>query len=401
MCARVWSALWPGWAEAAGDSRARRRRPRARTISAVSAEPRKYGRYQIVEPLGSGSMGTVYLARDELLGRDVALKVLRGSVLAGAAASLFRQRFANEAKAVASLAHPNVVRVFDMGFEGDAPFLVMEYVRGTSLAAKRGDGVLPVEEVRRIAIDISRGLAAAHAANVLHRDVKPENILIAGDGTAKLADFGVARIPDSNLTLTGQFLGTPRYGAPEAKLMGSFSGAADVFSLGVTLYEALTGRSPLGAGVMTDRPPPIAQLRPEVPLDLDRLILRMIAVEAKDRPAAAAVASELERAPAVATAIPQTSPVAVIAKPVRRGGIRPIWVVAAGLVLLIVAWFLFAGGSPASLTPAERMRLVEQKVNKGKIRDARDELQRVLVDDPQNQQAREWLERLNRVLSAE
>src|SRR6185295_4719726 len=158
-------------------------------------EPRRFGRYRVTGTLGSGGMGEVYTAVDEVLGRDVAVKTLRGqrSVLA---ARILDERFRLEARAIAALHHPGVVQVFDIDLTADPPFLVMERVAGPSLKDRLAAGALAADELRTMGIQIARALAAAHAAGIVHRDIKPANILAAVGGTWKLADFGVAHVPD-------------------------------------------------------------------------------------------------------------------------------------------------------------------------------------------------------------
>jgi eukaryotic-like serine/threonine-protein kinase len=241
-------------------------------------------------------MATVFEARDELLGREVAIKVLHIPNLAGAAGQMFRQRFANEARAVSALAHPNIVQVFDMGFEDGVPFLVLERVAGPSLARWRGQERLASDDVQRVGMDVARALAVAHEAGVLHRDVKPENILRASDGSWKLADFGVARIPDSTMTLAGQFLGTSVYAAPESLVQGACSRASDIYSLGVTLYELLAGERPFGDQPLTALAkdvPPLA--RTDVDTELARLVSRMLARTAAERPTSVDIIQTLGR----------------------------------------------------------------------------------------------------------
>ena len=168
----------------------------------------RFGRYRVTGTLGTGAMGDVYLAVDDVLGREVAVKTLRGRHT-GLAARIADDRFRQEARAIAQLTHPSVVQVYDLDLNADPPYLVMERVAGPSLKERLDGGPLPEAEVRALGIQIANALAAAHARGVVHRDVKPANILAAGPGVWKLADFGVAHMPDSEVTISGQFLGTP------------------------------------------------------------------------------------------------------------------------------------------------------------------------------------------------
>ena len=192
--------------------------------------PASFGRYACLQRLGAGGMGAVYLARDESLGREVAIKVLRPLVAIGDPPAEMIERFRREARAIALLTHPNIVRVYDQGVEGDLPYLVMELCAGPTLSDRlKADGPLSVREARTLGIQMASALGEAHAAGVVHRDVKPSNVLMASAGTWKLADFGIAQTADSSLTITGQFLGTPTFSAPEALGGGTAGPPADVW----------------------------------------------------------------------------------------------------------------------------------------------------------------------------
>ena len=205
--------------------------------------PRQIGRYRIERRLGSGSMGHVYLARDLDLDRPVAVKTLRDVDLDDETRALFLGRFQNEAKAAARLQHPNIVQIFDVGDDPDqGPYLVFEYVPGHTLKEQlRKSGPLRKEQLLTVAQQIADALTTAHMAGVIHRDLKPENLLITENGLLKLADFGIARVPNADLTKEGQFLGTPCYAAPETLLKGEYSTRTDLFSFGAVLYEAASG----------------------------------------------------------------------------------------------------------------------------------------------------------------
>ena len=217
----------------------------------TDAAPPMIGRYRVLDAIGAGAMGTLVRARDERLGRDVAIKRVKN--VHGLTAAIFLARFEAEARALAALSHPGVVAVYDSGVDGDEPFLVMELLAGPSLKDDlRARGPKPAAEVAAIGIQLARALEAAHARGILHRDIKPANVVRAADGTWKLIDFGVAHLPDSAVTLTGQFLGTPSYAAPEALTLGRFSPQSDVFGLAATLLEAATGARPRGDLTLAD-----------------------------------------------------------------------------------------------------------------------------------------------------
>ncbi|MGB8961948.1 MAG: serine/threonine-protein kinase [Pseudonocardiaceae bacterium] len=208
------------------------------------------GRYRLGAVLGRGTMGTVWSAHDEVLGRPVAVKeVLLPPGIPEAEADALRERSLREARMIAALSHPNVVTLYDVALEGDAPFVVMELVASDSLAELLCDGRLPPHRVVAIGAAVAAALQAAHAAGITHRDVKPGNVLMAHDGRIKLTDFGIARNPaDQTLTATGLMLGSPAYIAPEIASGGPITPAADLWGLGATLFAAVEGRPPYDAG---------------------------------------------------------------------------------------------------------------------------------------------------------
>ncbi len=199
------------------------------------------GRYTVVRLIGQGAMGRVLLANDAVLDRQVAIKILRDDLgLPPEHLVTLYERMRQEARASARISHPNLVSLFDMGEDYRVGlFLVFEYVEGLTLKQRIAQGALGPETIQRLALELGSALAEAHQAGVLHRDIKPENVILARAG-AKIADFGIARVPDSTLTRDGRLLGTPAYSAPEAISHGNFSPASDQFSLATTLYEALS-----------------------------------------------------------------------------------------------------------------------------------------------------------------
>jgi hypothetical protein len=257
-------------------------------------ETETIGRYRVLSTLGTGAMGEVLRAKDERLGRDVAIKRVKN--VFGAMTSLFHARFEAEARALAALAHPGVVQVFDLGFEGETPYLVMELVEGPSLRdVLDKDGPLAAPAVRALGIQLARALEAAHARRILHRDIKPGNVLQAPGGVWKLADFGVARVPDSEMTVAGSFMGTPAYAAPESLIRGDYSPESDVFSLAVMLVETITGAKPRPSGTLAEM---IARATAPVPLtgvpaDLAATLAPALAIIPTQRPSAGALAEAL------------------------------------------------------------------------------------------------------------
>ncbi|MDQ3958329.1 MAG: serine/threonine protein kinase, partial [Actinomycetota bacterium] len=255
----------------------------------MKAGQRVQDRYVLVEPLGRGGMAEVWLARDERLERRVAIKLMAPNLTGEPE---FLVRFFSEAQAVARISHPNVVCVLDFGdFEG-RPYLVMEHVPGGTLADLTGEPLLP-ERAVELATGAARGAGAAHVAGLVHRDVKPGNVLLDSDGNPKLADFGIASSAVSEkLTATGIAIGSPHYISPEQATGRDVTPASDVYSLGAVLYELLTGRPPFGGDNVTaiaiahveQEPVPPSELAPDVGPELDAVVLSCLAKDPVARP---------------------------------------------------------------------------------------------------------------------
>ena len=262
--------------------------------------PERLDRFRILGRLGAGAMGVVYEAEDEALGRRVAVKVLRAEFAVRTGA---RERFLREARAMATLRHPNVVAIHHVGDDEANPFLVMELLEGEMLGTRlRRDGSLPPAEVVRIGMDVAAGLAVVHQAGLVHRDVTPDNIWLIPDGTAKVLDFGLVRAEgDGAVTHPGTIIGTPRYMAPEQARAQAVDSRADVFGLGAVLYHAATGQCPFPgedalatlAALASFDPLPADRLNPAVPTQLARAISRMMAKDPADRPESAESVSGL------------------------------------------------------------------------------------------------------------
>ncbi len=205
------------------------------------------GRYEIIKTLGKGAMGVVYKARDPLLDRIVAVKTISSPQGAGRRVrAAFIERFQREAKAAAKMQHPAIVTIFDVGLDevSGAPYMVLEYLPGESMADRLDKVRFPLFRAVNAAMDLASALSFAHKQRIVHRDVKPANVLHAGENRWKLADFGIARMPDSDLTQVGIFMGTPGYSPPEAIREGRYTAQADVFAWGAVLYELVSGRIP-------------------------------------------------------------------------------------------------------------------------------------------------------------
>ena len=248
------------------------------------------GRYRLESKLGSGGMSTVYLALDEVLDRPVAIKLLHREISEEADQL---ERFRREARAAARLSHPNLVGVIDAGEDDGRPYIVFEYIEGRTLKRRiQEEGRLPVDEAVAYAIEIGRGLTAAHARKLVHRDVKPQNVLIDPDGRAKVTDFGIARSLESKgLTATGRVLGTTDYVSPEQAMGEDVDERSDVYSLGVVLYEMLAGDVPFQAetqvGVamrhVNEPMPDVQAKRPEVSAAVAAVVDRSTTKDPRDR----------------------------------------------------------------------------------------------------------------------
>lgn len=263
----------------------------------------RYGRYRILKPLGQGGMAAVYLAEDPVLRRAVAVKVLRGDL--GTQPDWVR-RFHDEATAIARLGNPHVVQVYDFGREAAEDYLVMEFVEGISLSdllAAKG-GRLDEASASAIVCQAAEGLRAAHEAGIIHRDVKPDNLLIRRDGTVKIADFGISRILEEvSRTMTGSVFGSPLFMAPEQVEGKNPSGAIDLFALGGVLFRCLSGRHPFEAEhahavmwrIVQEDAPRLAAVLPGISPDLDALVASMHARDPSSRPRAHEVARVLRQ----------------------------------------------------------------------------------------------------------
>ena len=312
-------------------------------------------------------MGEVWRASDAVLGREVAVKTLAFSPSDAEVV----KRFERESRALARLNHPNVVPVFDSGSDDGASYMVMQLLSGPSLAALIAErGPLPLADALEYGRQAAAGLAAAHRAGLVHRDVSPANLILDGSGTLKVVDFGVARLADGSptLTMTGTVFATPGYVSPEQAAGRPADARSDLYALGCVLYALLAGEPPFKAehplGVvqqhLTSPPPPLGERRADVPAELDSLLAAMLAKEPGERPASA---EEVERRLAAiasasgggASAATQPLPDAVtrpLSRPVRRRpSARAVWLIAAaGLLALgaLLAIVLSGGGHPST-----------------------------------------------------
>jgi tRNA A-37 threonylcarbamoyl transferase component Bud32/tetratricopeptide (TPR) repeat protein len=258
------------------------------TQPSPSTNPRRLGRYEIVDELGKGAMGVVYLARDPLIGRLVALKTFRiGYSVKDQELEQFRARFIREAQSAGILSHPGIVTIHDVTEESDegVAFIAMEYVRGTNLKMLlQREGPLDPHLAASIVDQVADALDYAHSRGVVHRDIKPANIILTADNRVKITDFGIARLDSSNLTQEGQLLGTPNYMAPEQILGRDVDHRADIFSLGIVLYEMLTRHKPFQGDNLTvvshrivyDNFTPPRQYAQDLPPGVERVLARAL-----------------------------------------------------------------------------------------------------------------------------
>ena len=262
--------------------------------------PKTLGHYEILNPIGAGGMGEVYVARDPSLGRKVAIKMLPGRLAANRETL---SRFTQEARSASALNHPNIVTIHEVGAEAGVPYIVMEYIEGHDLRSMVHDGPVPIRKALDIATQIADGLAAAHERGIVHRDLKPENIMFTRDGYAKILDFGLAKMmgpsPEGENTAQlempgtnpGTILGTVGYMSPEQARGRRLDVRSDQFALGAILYELVTGKCAFDgetamdtlAAILHEEPPPLSKVNPRVPVQLNDIVQRLLAKHPDDR----------------------------------------------------------------------------------------------------------------------
>lgn len=250
------------------------------------------GRYEVLDEIGQGAMGVVYKARDPLIDRVVAIKTINLS-MAMDEKEEYEGRFYQEAKAAGRLNHPNIVTIYDVGKSGNVAYIAMEFLEGRELRDIMNDGaLLPVDQVLHTVAQVAQGLAYAHEHDIVHRDVKPSNIMVIRDGHVKITDFGIARMASSSVrTQTGMVLGSPKYMSPEQVMGKAIDQRSDIFSLGVMLYEMLTGQAPFnGENVnaimyqtLNAIPPPPNMVNPAIPEMVNFIVAKALAKGMEDR----------------------------------------------------------------------------------------------------------------------
>jgi serine/threonine protein kinase len=305
-------------------------------------------RYTITERLGKGAMGTVYRATDSQSGQDVALKVISSELTMDPE---MLERFKREGEALRKLKHSNIVGFIDAFQHEENYVIVMEFVSHGNLHEMIKNGPIPIEDARRITLELCDALSRSHHVNIIHRDIKPENILMDQDGTPRLADFGVARLSEgTRMTRSGTQVGTPYYMAPEAWEGKLLTAQADIWSLGVVFFEMLAGQVPFGGDtgaavmtkVLTTQPPDLKKLRPDVPPGLAKIIKRMLSRDNKVRyQTMREVAVDLERGQSVSVPVGSKMKMPKIKMPAFK---MPSWLPVAIVVGLVmtVGGFLFA-----------------------------------------------------------
>jgi serine/threonine protein kinase len=353
------------------------------------------GRYQLEQEIGRGMMGVVYRALDPHLERPVALKLIElGFAASAQEREAFEKRFLAEARAAASLSHPGILVVHDVGRDAASGtlFIAFEYLQGKTLAHLAGEGSRPDwREALRLTARVARALQHAHDRGIVHRDIKPANIMLLDTGVPKIMDFGIARLPASQLTATGEFFGTPAYMSPEQLSGAALDGRSDVFSLGAVLYRLLTGHDAFqGANVpetlariLHQEPAPPSRLAPGLPPGLDEVVARALAKKVEERyPDARSLAEDLEalQQGTVPVAPPQASSVSPEPRPSRRAWL--VGGVALAALGALAVWGAWRVGGPALLpTPPARLEVrLDHSLKSGTLRVWVDE--ELLVEEP-------------------
>jgi tRNA A-37 threonylcarbamoyl transferase component Bud32/tetratricopeptide (TPR) repeat protein len=410
--------------------------------------PQRIGKYEIVGKLGQGAMGEVFRAHDPVLNRAVAVKRISAGLDAD---EMVRKRFQREAQSAALLSHPNIITVYELGFEGDQLFMAMELLDGIDLKHALTARAMTLDEKVGVVQQICEGLAFAHSHDIVHRDLKPANIHILPSGRVKIMDFGLARLSGSEMTTTGMVMGTPHYMSPEQVKGQKADARSDIFALGCLFYELLAGKKPFDAEsmhgvlykIMQEEPVPLREAAPGTPDALAHVVEKALAKNPDERFSSASdlllalrqarsamVSGRPERSPEHDRAIPaaragQRRPVGEQSRGSSRGSVPPVaprrsrlgLLVGLAVVVLAIAggalWLRSPGaGRPPSPPPsaeassltrravASQLEVARRRLDAGSFEDAAREAERALELDPQNAGAREVLDRANAAMKA-
>ena len=310
----------------------------------------KIGRYEILDEIGQGAMGTVYRARDPLIERTVAIKTLPIAQLRQEGADA-ESRFLREAQSAGRLSHPNIVTIYDIGEADGVAYIAMEHLHGRTLRDLMNKGPMPLDLALDTALQMAEALAFAHEHGVIHRDIKPANVVVTGQrGRIKLTDFGIAHLANSDHTHAGQMLGSPRYMSPEQAMGREVDGRSDIFSLCAVLYEMLTGHYAFDGDslpaiiyrVIHESPVAASTLRPELPPGVASLLAHMLNKRPEARPDARTLVGAFHALIPAAAAAPAVAPSGRVSRPLRVLAFgAPIGVfLLIGLGIIVIAHFL-------------------------------------------------------------
>ncbi len=409
--------------------------------------PKKLGRYEVLKPLGKGAMGIVYLARDPLIGRVVAIKTFYlKDMMSDAEAEEYRKRFLREAQSAGILSHPNIVTIHDVQDETtreNIPFIAMEYVEGENLKdlLKKGKK-FSLEEISKIINQIADALDYAHSHKVIHRDIKPANIMITKDGKVKITDFGVAKLETTDMTSDGRTIGTPNYMSPEQARGEKADHRSDIFSLGVMLYELVTGKKPFESPniartlqkIMYEPPTPPEKIVPDIHPEIKKVLIKALEKDPDKRfQSAKELAQAFEKAVEVATGKEKSSEpivhkeksvVTVVKQLITEEKSSKLKVIYIGITLIAVLglffiWKLISKKPPdkrekvevvSSVSLQEDIKLrkqvsakieeIEEFIKAGNYETARNKIIETLMIDPENQTLKEMLKLTEQQLAA-
>ena len=328
----------------------------------------KIGRYEILDEVGQGAMGTVYRARDPLIERTVAIKTVPITKLRQEGADT-ESRFLREAQSAGRLSHPNIVTIYDVGEADGLAYIAMEYLHGATLRDLMNKGPMPLDLALDTATQMAEALAFAHEHGVIHRDIKPANVVVTGQrGRIKLTDFGIAHLANSDHTHAGQMLGSPRYMSPEQAKGREVDGHSDIFSLGAVLYEMLTGHYAFDGDslpsivyrVVNEAPVEASTLRPQLPAELASLLSRMLNKNPQARPDARTLVNALHALTPTAPQLPAPPPSNRVPRllPMLAFGTPVLVFLLIGLGIIVIEHFL---ATPQQAAPGPTQKAATQK----------------------------------------